>query len=704
MNIIDIYKVAVQCHKDGDIEHAKKLYLQVLEAYPNNANTIHKLGVIAYQEGNTIKAIDMINRAIAIKPSVASYYNNLGNALKDQDRHKEALSNYMKAVRINPNYTGAYLNMGALFYKQNNIDRSIRAYHKSLSIDPDNFDAHFALAEIFQKRKDYNKCIVHYQKVISLRPELISAHINLGGMYLHLGAVNDAEKYFRNALRLESDKADTHFNLGQSLVAQKRYKEAILCYQQAVKIDQQHLRSQYELCKIKFACCDWQNREEDIQTIIHTVNKQLSESSGAHIEPWTLNQIPAGRELQAKAAHHRAMFLKESINQTRTNCAFKFSRSTPDKLKIGYISPDFRNHAVGALTHGMFRYHDRDRFEIYGYTLSPLIYDVYQESVRKGCDAFIDISRISPEEIAKKIYDDGIHILIDLAGYTTFSRPEIFALQPAPIQVQYLGFLNTMGADFIQYTIADHIVMDQDLARIYTEKIVYMPDSFVVTSPMPIPNMPANRSEFGLPDDQTVFCCFNSAYKIEPIVFSSWMKILNSVPKSVLWLFSSGEQEIIDNLRREASQQGVDTKRLIFAETLPMDQHIARCQTADLFLDTFEYNAGATGIMALWSGLPILTLYGTTLLSRMGASFLSSCGLNQLICKSKEEYEMRAIELAANPEELPKLRTTLQTARTSQPLFNTGMFIKHLEQAFSKMWENYLHNDLIDIKVIKESN
>lgn len=338
------------------------------------------------------------------------------------------------------------------------------------------------------------------------------------------------------------------------------------------------------------------------------------------------------------------------------------------------------------LVQQMFQHHSRDEFEIYAYSLKN-VPDQTQERIKAGCDAFVDISQLSTQKAAKYIHADGIHILIDLAGYTNHSRPGIFALKVAPIQLQYLSYSDTMGADFIPYLLADSVAIPSHLAHHYTEEIIYLPHAFVA-SRMEISPQEMLRSQFGLPSDGVVFCCFNAHYKIEPVVFEIWMRILKRVSGSVLWL-CEGNSSTMNNLRQEAQKRGIKAERLIFAPHLPLPDYLARYKLADLFLDTLTYNAGSTAICALWGGVPVLTRPGTTYASRQGASISTAIGLEEMICDSNEAYEELAVYLATHKKELAMIRQKLAENRYTMPLFDTPQFVQELEGAFHRMWTQY---------------
>jgi protein O-GlcNAc transferase len=443
---------------------------------------------------------------------------------------------------------------------------------------------------------------------------------------------------------------------------------------------------------VRLKVCDWENYELRTEEFIQSVQKYLNQETAYSPSPLALSSFPVPLALHRQFAESLSQVTVQKMSPIKALCNFAHPTITEvtEKLRIGYISPDFREHAVGKIVKDMFPYHDRTRFEVYAY--STIDYnDAITERIRAGCDRFIDLSKMTSEAAARQINSDGIQILIDLAGRTIGNGLEILALQPAPIQAQFLGYPDTIGAEFIQYAIADSWLITPEIAKSYTEEIIYLPHAFF-SSPMEISQRTMTRAEFGIPDDAFVFCCFNSHYKITPELFNSWMRILQQVPTSILWLTGGSETSVgtrqcrvPTNLRREAEKRGIDGNRLFFTEKIPNSEYLARYRLTDLFLDTFIYNAGSTAISALWAGVPVLTRPGNTNASRMGASICAAAELTSLICKSHEEYEQQAIYLATHPRSLGDYRRHLTKNRDRLPLFNVAQFVKNLETAIERL-------------------
>ena len=358
------------------------------------------------------------------------------------------------------------------------------------------------------------------------------------------------------------------------------------------------------------------------------------------------------------------------------------------KIRIGYFSADFRNHAVSVLTVELFELHDRNKFEIYAFSFGTDDKSFIRSRIKHAVDHFLEVSDRSDIEIAKLSRDLKIDIAIDLGGYTADSRTGIFSYRAAPVQASYIGYLGTIGTTYYDYLLADRIIIPEEFQKCYSEKILYLPSYQVNDRRRTISGRVFTRSELGLPEIGFVFCCFNNNFKILPATFDGWMRILKSVEGSVLFLYAENKWAE-KNLKNEAKLRGIHSSRLIFGKRIQTEENLARYRTCDLFLDTTPYNAGATASDALWAGLPVLTLIGQSFPSRVGASLLHAIGLPELITNTQEEYESLAIQLAINPKKLADIKFKLANNRLATPLFNTPLFTKNLEAAYNKMYERY---------------
>jgi uncharacterized protein (TIGR03032 family) len=592
-----------------------------------------------------------------------------------------------EAIRLQPSHWGACNNLGTMLQQRGNVAEAKTFYEQALRSKPDFAEAISNLASTWQLDDELERAKAGFLSALALKPDYVPAHFNLATIYKQQGRLEAAVEHFQRVVELRPNYHQAYFQLALIYEYQEQLEEALNCYTILRQIHPQD-RDIYDILEsiIYRRLCDWSDYDLRLQAIIDYLQSPSKTSPGA-INPFVLSSFPLPLSLHRSAAQGFAQNIQQLASKTRDRLNFQHAHAQTPKLRIGYISPDFREHAVGRLVYDMFQYHDRARFEIYVYSTVDFN-DRITQHIREHCDVFVDLAFLSTEAAAKRIYADGIQILIDLAGYTVNNGSEILALQPAAIQAQFLGYPDTMGADFIQYVIADRWLISPEIATSYTEEIVYLPHAFVASS-LEISDRPMTRSEFGVPESAFVFCCFNSHYKIEPEVFGAWMDILTQVPQSVLWL-TGGAPRVMDNLRSHATEHGIDPTRLIFTEKLPHAEYMARYRLADLYLDTFIYNAGSTATAALWAGLPLLTKLGDTNASRMGASICAAAGLENLICDRAETYIQKAIHLATHPQELAEIRDRLQENRDRLPLFNLKGFVQSLEVAFRQMWDSHI--------------
>ncbi|WP_284262980.1 UDP-N-acetylglucosamine-peptide N-acetylglucosaminyltransferase [Bradyrhizobium iriomotense] len=395
-----------------------------------------------------------------------------------------------------------------------------------------------------------------------------------------------------------------------------------------------------------------------------------------HASSSPAHQLTCARTYVAEVAPERA-------------AAIPGTPSPASRLRVAYLSADFRRHATAHLTAGLFEEHDRARFDVSAISYGPDDRSEMRDRLKAAFERFEDVSHLTDEDVVKLIRQLDIQVLVDLGGFTAFARPKILARRAAPIQVNYLGFPGTMGASYIDYVMADRIVIPEGEQKYYAEKVIYLPDSYQATDGRrpPLPNGPT-RSDVGLADDAFVYCAFNRTSKITPPLFDAWMRLLTKTAGSVLWLLD-GDPVARENLKREAVARGIAAERIVFAPHVPTDEHLARHQLADLFLDTLPYNAHTTASDALWAGLPVLTCLGTAFAGRVAASLLNAVGLPELVTRSLDEYESLALRIAHDSELRTALKSKLATHRSTWPLFDTVGMTRHVEKALDEMWRRH---------------
>lgn len=557
------------------------------------------------------------------------------------------------------------------------LDEAIACCERALAAEPEYVDAFRALSTLFWQTGRTLEAAASCYMVTCLTPDDADAHYNLGHCLLALGKIDDAIASLKTALSLKPGSVVALTRLGWAYKSQDKIAEAVDCWRQAAAQGSEDSGAIALLAMQNRIHCDWRNYQAEQAAVL----KSIRSGSGSvppfvalHLDTTLQDQMLVVKSVLRDIDRARPQFVRRSAERH-------------EKIRLGYISSDFRRHATAYLTAEMFEIHDRSRFEVVGYSMGPDDRSDIRKRLIRAFDRFVDLDAGSIPDPAKQIYDDGIDILIDLKGHTADNCMRILARRAAPIQVHYLGYPGTTGATFIDYLIADRIVVPPDQQKFYSEKLVYLPDSYQVNDRRrPIARAVPRRAQCGLPVDGFVFCCFNGPQKITPAFFDIWMRLLNTVPDSVLWLYE-GNEMVAGNLRREAQARGVDGNRLVFGPKLPLDQHLARYSLADLFLDTLPCNAHTTMSDALWAGLPALTCVGDTFAGKVGASLLHAVGLPELITSSLPEYEARAQALAAAPAELAMLRKRLAQVRATAPLFDTVRFTRNIENAYVQMWD-----------------
>jgi predicted O-linked N-acetylglucosamine transferase (SPINDLY family) len=554
-------------------------------------------------------------------------------------------------------------------------------FEQALQLTPDNSALHFNTAKALSSLQRDGAALEHHQKALALDPENPEIWLNYGRSLDNLRKREEALVCFEKAVALQPQMTEGWFNKGKILGELKCYEEALQSYINAYQLRPTEPFLLGVILHYKMLICDW----ADLDGLYLKIQRDLH----AHqmvVEPFGFQGISTSEQDLLEAAK---IFVKRRFPASDKTAIQSKRRAKNEKIRIAYLCGEFRDQATSVLMTGVYEQHDPDHFEIYaldngwddGGVLRPRMKDAFKE--------MIDISQMTDVMVVKLIQDLNIDILVNLNGYFGEGRQNIFAAHPAPVQVNYLGFPGTLGAAYMDYLIADPIVIPPASRLYYIEKIAYMPDSYQANdSKRIISEKQFIRSELGLPEKGFVYCCFNNNYKITPETFNCWMRILKAVEGSVLWLIQDNDSAE-KNLKAEALKRGISPSRIIFANRLPLPEHLARHKVADLFLDTLPYNAHTTASDALWAGLPVLTLLGNTFPGRVAASLLHAVGLPELVTKRPQEYEQRAIELAHDPLTLKNFKDRLVANRLTKPLFDTALFTKNLESLYRQMVRRY---------------
>jgi predicted O-linked N-acetylglucosamine transferase (SPINDLY family) len=670
----------------GHLDEAVMHYCQALTSEPGYAEAHLNLGTALKDQGKLAEAVACHQKALALRPGYAEAHLNLGTALKDQGKLAEAVACYQKALALRPGYAEAHLNLGTALKDQGKLAEADACYQKALALKPALAEAYNNLALVLQAQGSLMEAVGHYRKALALRPTYAEALNNLGTAMIELGEPEEATIYYQKALTLRPTLAGAYKNLAVALQDQGRLDEAVTQNRQALALAPDLAEAENQLMHQLQHRCEW----HELDVLFERQKDRVCKQPSAQIPPFTLLAIPSSPAEQLQCARNWVANCLAPVARLRDGLRFDFHRQAKPGLRLGYLSADLRQHPVARLIAEVFELHDRAAFEVFAYSYGPDDGSAIRQRLAGACHRFVDLRRDSFTEAARRIYEDRIDILVDLTGYTRSSRMQIAALRPAPIQVNFLGYPGTLGADFMDYLITDRFITPPEQAPFFAEKFVYLPDCYQANDRRrTIPDRTPPRAECGLPTHAVVFCCFNNTYKITPAVFDVWMRVLSSLPGSVLWLLEAN-RSATNNLRHAAQRRGVAPERLVFAPRVAHEDHLARLRLADLFLDTLPVNAHATCSDALWAGLPVLTCAGESFVSRVAGSLLTAIGLPELITYSLEAYEARALQLAHHPQELAALRERLAQNRLSAPLFDTPRFTRHLEAAYRLMWERHL--------------
>ena len=700
---------ALSLCQSGQLVEGQKIYLQILEREPANIKALSNLASIAMHNGNLDQSIALFKTSLSIDSNqpIAHYnygmalqkanefenaltaydaaiqlntkfvqaYNNRGLSKSALKRHEHALADFNYATRLNPDYAEAYNNRGLTHSELKQHEDALADYAQALALNPNYAQAYSNRALTLDELRRYAEALADYAQAIALNPKYAEAYSNRGLTLMELKRFDEALADFAQAISLNPEYAEAYSNRGITYSELNRFDQALASHQRAFQLKPEIDYLLGSLLHTKMHLCDWDNFYPLIQQLQETINKQER-----GISPFITLGLIDNPALQKQVAEK---YVQDKYPAIATHIKVG-PYPTHKKIRIGYFSADFRNHPVALLTAELFELHDREHFEVIAFSFGANTHDLLRQRLEGSFDQFIDVKDRSDAAIAELAREMKIDIAVDLGGFTKYCRVAIFAMRVAPIQISYIGYLGTMGADYFDYLVADACLISQDKQQYYAEKIVYLPSYQVNDRHREIADKVFTRKEVGLPDKAFVFCCFNNIYKITPATFDSWMRILKAVDNSVLWLLDPN-QTASNNLKKEAAARGVDANRLVFGKPLPSPEYLARYRVADLFLDTLPYNAGTTASDALRVGLPVLTQMGESFASRMAASLLNAVGLPELITTTSNAYEALAIALANHPPQLQAIKNTLQANLPNALLYNTPLFTKHLEQAYQAM-------------------
>lgn len=672
------FNLAKALSETGKDEEAIPHHKKAVQLAPQHADAWLNYGVSLSALDRPADAAACYERLIGFHPEYFQAWSNLGLVLHKLERYEEALQALDKALSLNPQLIEAWVNKGAVLRKQDRFQEALQAYNQAFGIDASNADVWLQTCLTFRELRWNAPALDAVQRAIDLRPDDAQVWSIKGEILADLQRHAEAQEAFDRALALRPDFTLALLRKGMCLFSQKRFTEAIAVYEETMAHGEEPgaLYAGGHWLLSKLSAWDWSGLEDGLARV-----KAAIEQGRPGTDPFPVIAAFDDPLLEKLGA---GLYAAATFPDQRDGAAWPLP-AAGERIKIGYFSADFHNHATMHLMAELFEKHDKSRFEIVGFSYGPPVEDTMRKRAVAAMDSFIDVREKNDQEIAAMARAAGIDIAVDLKGYTGEHRIGIFARGAAPVQVSYLGYPGTLGVPYMDYIIGDGVVIPAGSEAHYEEQVVRLPHSYQVNDrARTISDKRFTRTELGLPEDGFVFASFNNGYKLAPESFDIWMSLLHEVPGSVLWLLHT-DSDACNRLREEARRRGVAAERLVFAPFIEPSQHLARYRMADLFLDTFSYNAHTNASDALWMGLPVVTRAGRSFAGRVAASLLSAAGVPELITHSNEEYQALALELARDREKLAAFRRRLDQQRLSSPLFDSSLFTRHLEQAYAHM-------------------
>ena len=639
---------ATELYKKGNIQEALKIYLELQKKKKNDPKVLFQIGNAYFQTKKINLAIDFYKKVTVIDKNHFNAFNNLGGALATIGNYEDAIDSFKKTIEIKPDYSDAYSNIGNCYLYIKDHENSIENFKKAIELNKENSFAYNGLGSAFKELDNNNEAVINYKKAVEIKPDYFIAYYNLGTTLCTIKNFEEAKEAFEKVLEL---KPDHDYTIGK-------------------------------LIHTKMMLSDWTNLDTNLNKMINSINAKKKV-----IDPFPILSLidnPAYHKINADIF---VDYKFNGLNRRKIE-----DNPKKQKIKIGYFSPDFREHPTLYLMMDVFNLHDKSKFDVYAFSFGPQGKgDAYKKS--KGLfKEFFDVKNMTDEEIINLCKEIGIEIAIDLCGYTSWNKASIFYKRVAPIQINYLGYAGTMGGSFMDYIIADKILIPESHKKFFAEEVIHMPNCYQANPKnLKISNKKLNKTDFGLPENQIIFCNFNASYKITPTMFTAWTNIMKKVPNSVLWLMGTKGNSSSENIWREGEKRNIDRKRIIFTKYMESEDHLNRLQLVDIFLDTFPYNAHTTSSDAIRMGIPIVTLIGKSFASRVSASILNQVNMSQLVTNNIEDFEKTAIELATNKEKLKEIKSEIKKYILDSKLFDSLTFTKNLE----KIYENLVYEEKI---------
>jgi predicted O-linked N-acetylglucosamine transferase (SPINDLY family) len=673
-----VLREAIASLQGGRLDDAERQFRAILRERPRNPVALDLLGAVCAQRGRWTEAEEYLRAAIGAGAKLETTFYNYGRVLKELGRPAEAIAQLDRAIEIDPRSAEAHLEKAMCLLALKRFDAVQAHVERALQLNPGLVEAWTWLGHLYYGLERDDDALAAYDRALEIDRKTAEAWLGRGKVLRRKRRHAEALASYNEALTINPLLTDAWLSRGRLFIEGRQIEAARASFAGAVHVDPDALFAKGYLQHLRMVMCDW----KDFDALLGDIERDI-EMGKPSADPGCLVSLTASPRISQLSAQIYQRTFAPAAETARSDVGRRAGR-----IRIGYLSAEFRDHAATHLLVGVLEHHDRARFEIHAFDNGLDDHSEFRKRLLKGTDAHADISMLNSQQVAALTRASNIDILVALNGYFNLTRMDVFARRAAPVQVNYLGSPGTLGADYIDYIIADRRVIPEAERTFYCEKVAYLPGCYQPNDDRRrISDKPMTRAEFGLPDGAFVFCGFHKTVKILPRVFDAWMRILSAVDGSVLWLLDdpSGRQ----NLWREASARGIDAERIIFAKHMPLADHLARHRLADLFLDTLPCNAHTSASDALWAGLPVLTQTGSTFPGRVGGSLLTAVGLTQLITDTSKQYLDLAISLARDPARLSAIRDELAAKRASAPLFDTASYTRGLERAFEMMAERH---------------
>ena len=654
--------------------------------YNKNAEFFNNQALLEVKQGRFKLAVDNLKKALAIDPINVVYYINLGNVYTEIGDFESSIDCYLASLKIEPDNPDIYYNRGILFCRINDFNSAKMDFEKSISLNEKNHLAFNNLGNVFFEMKDFYKAIACYDKATIIQNDFAEGYQNLGKSLKEIGQYTEAIENLNKAINFNSKLYEAYNCRALIFMQLKNYPCALEDIKSALSLNKNMNYVWSNFLTLKLNLCDW----TELGLLTFEISKKIKNSEKVGL-PFVLSAVVEDIQLLKKSAEiyiaDKFPLVKDNFSQVR--------QKRNELIKVAYLSCDFRNHPATLNNIQIWERFNRSLFELFAFSYGPIFQEdaTAQGQMRSrlvnAFDQFLDVGDKSDEQIAQLMREMEIDIVVDLSGLTNGGRQGILAYRPAPVQVNFYSF--TSGAPYIDYIISDRVTIPPEHQHGYTEKVVYLPDTCIgVDTSRQVSSRQFKRSELGLPESGVVYCSFNNVYKINPQMFDVWMRILQQVPGSVLWLQGGSHENVKENLRREAQARGVQPDRLVFAARMElMAEHLARHRAADVFLDTLPFNAHTTAADALWAGLPVLTCLGESSLGRIAGSFLMALDMPELVMQDIQAYEAMAVKLGTDKGLVQQLKNKLDQHRLSTPMFDMERLTKNIEATFAYLYQNY---------------